>query len=97
VFRVTVNTALQFVRKRRLPTAPMTREPVGSTDADDPLGVLEAFLAELDPVNRAVLLLDLERLPREEVADVLGLSAGAVAVRMTRLRHRFNEQHVEED
>jgi len=97
VFRVAVNTALQFVRKRRLPTAPMTREPVGSTDVDDPLGVLEAFLAELDPVNRAVLLLDLEGLPREEVADVLGLSPGAVAVRMTRLRHRFNEQHVEDD
>lgn len=96
VFRVAINTALQFVRKRQLPTAPLVHEPAGNPDVGDPLAVLEVFLASLDPVNRAVLLLDLEGLDREEVANVLGLSPGAVAVRMTRLKQRFNEQHVEE-
>lgn len=96
VFRVAVNTALQFVRKRQLPTEPISHDPTGSTDVGDPLAVLEDFLAGLDPVNRAVLLLDLEGLSREEVADVLGLTPGAVAVRMTRLKQRFNEEHVEE-
>lgn len=96
VFRVAVNTALQFVRKRELPTAPLAREPTGSSDVDDPLTLLQAFLAELDPVNRAVLLLDLEGLDREQVAEVLGLTPGALAVRMTRLKQRFNQQYVEE-
>jgi len=96
VFRVAINTALQFVRKRQLPGAPLMHDPAGSTGVDDPLAVLEVFLAGLDPVNRAVLLLDLEGLNREEVADVLGLTPGAVATRMTRLKQRFNEQHVEE-
>jgi len=96
VFRVAVNTALQFVRKRRLPTMSLVVEPTGSTDLDDPLALLEAFLRELDEVNRAVLLLDLEGLHREEIAEVLGLSPGAVAVRMTRLRQRFNEEYVED-
>ncbi len=97
IYRVAVNTALQQVRKRSIPTEPLMVEPVASTDVDDPMALLERFLASLDPVNRAVLLLDLEGLPREEIADVLGISAGAVAVRMTRLKQRFSEQFVEEE
>ena len=48
------------------------------------------------PVQRSVLLLDLEGLPREEVAEVLGLSANAVAVRMTRLRQMFEQRFLED-
>lgn len=97
IYRVAVNTALQHVRKRSIATEPLMVEPVASTNVDDPMALLERFLGSLDPVNRAVLLLDLEGLPREEIADVLGISAGAVAVRMTRLKQRFSEQFVEEE
>lgn len=96
VFRVALNTALQFVRKRRVATEELAHEPVGSTDVGDHMALLEAFLSGLDPVNRAVLLMDLEGLSREEIAEVLGISPGAVAVRMTRLKQRFNDEFVEE-
>lgn len=96
VFRVAVNTALQYVRKRRPASEALAHEPAGSTDVEDPVALLETFLGRLDPVNRAVLLLDLEGLSREEIAEVIGISPGAVAVRMTRLKHRFNEEFVEE-
>jgi RNA polymerase sigma-70 factor (ECF subfamily) len=95
VYRVAINTALQFVRRKRLATSALSDEPVGAVDAGDPLTVLESFLRELDPVNRALLLLDLEGLHRDQIADVLGLSPGAVAVRMTRLKQRFTERYVE--
>lgn len=95
VYRVAINTALQFVRRRRLPAASLDTEPVGALDAGDSLAVLESFLRGLDPVNRAVLLLDLEGLHREDIADVLGLSPGAVATRMTRLKDRFSAQYLE--
>ena len=39
--------------------------------------------------------MDLEGLPREQIAEVLGLSPNAVAVRMTRLRKTFEERFVE--
>jgi RNA polymerase sigma-70 factor (ECF subfamily) len=39
--------------------------------------------------------MDLEGLPREQVAEVLGLSPNAVAVRMTRLRQAFEQHFVE--
>lgn len=97
VYRVALNTALSHARKRR-------REVTGTDAPDslhaarwtrDPLKVLDAFLHSLDPVNRAVLLMDLEGLSRHEIGDVLGLSAGAVAVRMTRLKQRFDHDFVE--
>lgn len=96
IYRVAVNCALQYVRGRRPTTEPLLHEPVGATGARDPLALLDEFLARLDPVNRAVLLLDLEGLHREEIGEVLGLSPGAVAVRMTRLKQRFVDDYLEE-
>ncbi len=96
VYRVAINTALQFVRRRSLPTTGFDVEPIGALDAGDPTALLESFLQNLDPVNRAVLLLDLEGLHRDEIGEVLGLSGGAVATRITRLRDRFTADYVEE-
>jgi len=96
VFRVAVNTSLQYVRKRPPASEELPTEPLGSTGLDDPVALLGGFLSRLDPVNRAVVLLDLEGLSREQVAEVLGISPGAVAVRMTRLKQRFNDEIVEE-
>jgi RNA polymerase sigma-70 factor (ECF subfamily) len=95
LYRVAVNTALQHVRKRRPDTEALAHEPVGALGAQDPLSLLDDFLAELDSVNRAVLLMDLEGLHRNEIGEVLGLSPGAVAVRMTRLKERFSATFME--
>ncbi len=96
VYRIAVNCGLQHARKRRPAQTGLDREPAGAIEVGDPMTVLETFLAELDPVNRAVLLLDLEGLSRDEVGDVLGMTPGAVAVRMTRLKARFNERFLQE-
>ena len=95
IYRVAVNTALQHVRKRRPTSEALLHEPVGALGAQDPMSLLDEFLAGLDPVNRAVLLLDLEGLHRNEIGEVLGLSPGAVAVRMTRLKERFSATYME--
>lgn len=93
IYRVALNTALSHVRKPRhrhqaLEEAP---EPVCLGDPRDPLAVLDAFLATLDPIQRSVLLLDLEGLSREQVAEITGMTANAVAIRMTRLRQAFEQ------
>jgi RNA polymerase sigma-70 factor (ECF subfamily) len=95
VFRVALNTALQYVRRRNPASEPLAHDPVGSADVGEPLALLDEFLAGLDPVNRGVLMLDLEGLERTEIAEVLGLTPGAVAVRMTRLKARFRDRYLE--
>ncbi|MDA8019341.1 MAG: sigma-70 family RNA polymerase sigma factor [Thermoanaerobaculia bacterium] len=97
VYRVALNTALSHVRKKR-PEITGTEVPetlCSSSSARDPIRVLETFLRSLGTVNRAVLLMDLEGLTRHEIGEVLGLSPGAVAVRMTRLKQRFDQDYVE--
>ncbi len=95
VFRVAVNTALQWARRRKPVQTGLEAAELGAEGAGDPMLLLETFLRKLDPVNRAVLLMDLEGLHREEIADVLGLTPGAVAVRMTRLKGRFADEFLE--
>ena len=97
VYRVALNTALSQLRKPRRDHVPLDQAPERGDLGHplDPLDVLDAFLATLDPVPRSLLLLDLEGLPREQVAEVLGLTPNAVAVRMTRLRQAF-ERFVKE-
>ena len=98
VYRVALNTALSHGRKPRREHQPIDAAPErgDAGTPGDPSAVLEAFLATLDPVQRAVLLLDLEGLEREQVAEVLGLTPNAVAVRMTRLRQAFEARFVED-
>ena len=97
VYRVALNTALSHVRKPRRDHLPLEAapEPGCTGDTRDLMAVLDEFLAGLEPVSRSLLLLDLEGLPREQVAEVLGLTPNAVAVRMTRLRQAFEQQFLE--
>lgn len=95
LYRVAINTSLEFVRKRQLPTVQLDDDIPLVADDGDPLAVLDRFLKSLDPINRALLLMDLEGLSRDEICDVLGMTAGAVAVRMTRMKAQFADKFVE--
>ena len=96
-YRVALNTAITHLRKPRrehqaLDSIP---EPGDAGGLEAAMQLLDAFLASLDPVSRSILLLDLEGCPREQVAEVLGLTPNAVAIRMTRLRQDFERRYVE--
>ncbi len=100
VYRIAMNTAISHQRRQRpydsrRDHAVDPDSHAGSRGADDALGLLRDFLASLDAVNRAVLILDLDGLDREQIADVLGISGNAVAVRMTRLRQAFERRYLE--
>lgn len=98
VYRVALNTAISHRRRKRLPrsNADAVAEAGDTGAINDEMDVLRDFLGALDPVNRALLLMDLEGMSRTQIAEVLGLSAGNVAVRMTRLRQRFEERYLEQ-
>lgn len=99
VYRIAMNTAISY--QRRQPAQALHDHAVdpdthaGGRGADAALGLLREFLAALDPVNRALLIMDLDGLEREQIAHVLGLSANAIAVRMTRLRQAFEQRYLE--
>ena len=69
------------------PDIPDTRpDPVAKLDRAELRATLMTCLRSLSPVLRQTLVLSLEGLSNPEIADVLGVSAAIVAVRLTRAR-----------
>jgi RNA polymerase sigma-70 factor (ECF subfamily) len=100
LYRVALNTALTWRRKAApaarvtVPATETTPEPVGATGPQDPMRLLDEFLGTLNPSDRAVLLLYLDDLSYAEIADVTGLSAGNVGVRLNRLKRAFKDRYL---
>ena len=65
--------------------APPTPEP------DERIAALNRLIAELDPLNRALMLLYLEERPYREIAEVLGISETNVATKINRLKQRIRQ------
>ena len=98
VYRVAHNTAASHVQKRRRwrPERGATLEALAEVaDADNPetaagesqaLSRLMAIIQQLGPPDRQVALLYLEDLDAAAIGEVTGLSAGAVAVKIHRLK-----------
>ena len=65
-------------------------EPVAEPDAR--LQALYAFIGQLDPLNRALILLYLEDRSYAEIADVLGISETNVATKLGRIKQTLRGQ-----
>jgi RNA polymerase sigma-70 factor (ECF subfamily) len=72
---------------------------VPAPDNDEDLGahgLLVAFMSELDPLDRALLVLYLEERSYREMAEILGISDTNVSTKINRLKQRvrrFGEAH----
>lgn len=109
MYRVALNVAISYLRNARRSGAPVFEtldaacmETVAGADephADgvwhgERLATLHAFVARLDPLNRALVLLYLEDRSYAEIADVLGISETNVATKLNRVRQKLRGQVV---
>ena len=72
-------------------------DPEAATDEKRTVERLLATIHRLKPADRQVMLLYLEDLTAAEIGEVTGLSAGAVAVRIHRLKALLAEAHTIEE
>jgi RNA polymerase sigma factor (sigma-70 family) len=103
VYRVAHNVAVShLIARRRLRTGTLaTLEEItdlaGPADTEAEAGArrladrLLATIHRLKPADRQVILLYLEELTAAEIGEVTGLSAGAVAVRIHRIKALLRE------
>ena len=68
--------------------------PAAASDPARALQVraLQAFIAALPPLDRALLLLYLEDRGYREIADILGISQTNVSTRISRLKQRIRNE-----
>lgn len=102
MYRVALNVGISWLRQesgRRalFENSDETSLELLAADTTDSLGAaqlreLQAMIAGLDPLNRALILLYLDDRPYGEIADILGLSETNVATKISRIKQRLREQ-----
>jgi len=77
-------------------SVPLENEPAerpgGDEQADEGARLLHECIRELPEVDRAIVLLHLEKHTYEEIAALTGLTRGSVSVRLVRLKERLRER-----
>jgi len=99
MYRVALNVGISHLRgdgRRRRHLVPLDAELHDAAGEDDHerdqhLRLLRGFIATLDPLNRALLLLYLDDRGSREIAEVLGISESNVTTRVGRLKQRIRD------
>lgn len=102
-YRIAINTALAWQRSASSRASRLGIDPVDVDQLDGSLAgenaeqrILDEFLASLSGVDRAAMLLHLDNVPPAEAAEILGLTDGALRVRMHRIRQRFEARYCQQ-
>ena len=99
MYRIALNVAISFLRNSQnreqhaLPLEEEHYDAIGATDVDNEtderVRLLNRCIEQLDPLNRALLLLYLDEKSYREIADILGISETNVATKIGRLKQRI--------
>ena len=82
------NPARRTVSLENLPFEVTDPSEIGSEE-DDRVLLLRRFIGELDPLDRALLLLYLEEMRHRDIAEVIGISESNVSTKLMRLKRRL--------
>jgi RNA polymerase sigma factor (sigma-70 family) len=97
MYRIALNTAITWVRKTEVRCrfdAPLydSHEASPPPELSEEATILRHLIDGLDQMNRALLLLYMEELSHDEIGDILGLSPGNVATRISRIKQQLRRQ-----
>lgn len=97
VYRVSLNTCISWDRKKKKhPTVSLTMDVNLFSDTDSrtrQVDMLHERISRLQPFDRAIILLWLEDISYDEIADIMGISAKNVSVRLVRIREELKRNN----
>lgn len=94
-YRIAINVSISYLRKKT--TLKNTQSGYGQhldllsieeTKLDDKLVLLYKFIERLKPLDKAVILLQLEGQNNKEISEIMGFSASNISTR----KHRIKEE-----
>ncbi len=95
IYRITVNTCLIHIRRRKkrreVPAENFdfsTKEGM-AVEKEERLAKMYACIQKLKPPDRMVILMVLEDIKYNEIAQIIGVSEGALRVRIHRIKKRL--------
>lgn len=97
LYRVALNVAIQDFRKEKKRKflflqqfefhEPETHLP--NEQQDERITALYRAIAQLDNIEKAIMMLHLDEIPNEEIAKIVGITQNYVRVKMTRIRAKL--------
>ncbi len=97
IFRITVNTCLVYLRKRsgkkEVNTAsfPMVATESYDLETEERLKQLYACIRQLDQTGKMIIMMVLEGMPYNEIADVVGITEETLRVRIHRIKKSLTQ------
>jgi RNA polymerase sigma-70 factor, ECF subfamily len=98
MYRIALNTAISGYRKQtRLLKTEDLREmhlnisDAGGDDHDENFQKLQWAIRQLSEIERAMIMMALEEIPYEEIAETIGITQNNVRVRMNRIREKLKK------
>lgn len=102
MYRIALNIAISFCRRESARTRNVLANEehllntMDETESQpEEIVLLYQFIAGLDPLDKALVLLYLDGNSYQEIADVLGISATNVATKLSRLKKTMKQEFCE--
>jgi len=94
IYRIAINTTLTFLRtKKSLPiqTHIMDNTHAETIDNELPFRAMYHCIDKLEEKDRAIILFELQDLPQNEIADVMGMSHESIRTRIHRIKNKLSK------
>jgi len=98
MYRIALNTAISGLRKqfRRVKTEDLRELHLNITDVsdvnlEDDFQKLQCAIRQLPEIERAMIMMALEEISYEEIAETIGITQNNVRVRMNRIREKLKK------
>jgi RNA polymerase sigma-70 factor (ECF subfamily) len=97
MYRIALNTAISGFRKgtRKIKTEDLKDVHFNISEtgdnAEENLQRLQLAIRQLSEIDRAMIMMALEEVPYEEIAETIGISQNNVRVRMNRIREKLRK------
>lgn len=99
MYRIALNTAISGFRKesRKVKTEDLDEahlnisEPYTGEEADEHARNLRWAIRQLTEIERAMVMMVLEEIPYDEIAETVGITQNNVRVRMNRIREKLRK------
>lgn len=94
IYRITVNTCLQELRKKKYVDLKIDLEHDNTSKAAENEVRFEAMykcINTLNAENKSIILLELEEVPQSEIAEIIGVSHVAIRTRIHRIKEQLSK------
>ncbi|NLR94722.1 RNA polymerase sigma factor [Flammeovirga agarivorans] len=96
IFRIASNTCLRSVEKRQKhQTTELPQDlsaPENQFEDNDQIKFLYQCISTLSEIDRLIISLELEEVPQNEIAEIVGLSNGNVRTKIHRIKEKLNKK-----